>query len=106
MVMEEYLSDKTNDMIVCLKRAGLVIIRCKIWKAFLTIRDGVKGNSKEFAYEKSKRKLEKSKPKFSKADGFATFSTKSTSYLDDGVQSRMILYRTPMKKRSWVLTRN
>ena len=66
MVMEEYLSDITNDMIVCLIRAGSVIIRCEIWKAFLTIRDGVKGNSTEFAYEKNKRKLEKSIPKFSR----------------------------------------
>ena len=64
--MEEYLSDITNDMIICLIRAGSVITRCEIWKTFLTIRDGVKGNSIEFAYEKFKKKLEKSKPKFFK----------------------------------------
>jgi hypothetical protein len=40
MVMEEYLSDITNDMIVCLIRAGSVIIRSEIWKFFLTARDG------------------------------------------------------------------
>ena len=84
MVMEEYLSDITNDMIVCLIRAGSVIIKCKNLKAFLTIRDGVKGNSIEFAYEKNKKTLEKSKPKFSKADGFTALSTRSTPYLDDG----------------------
>ena len=70
MVMDEHLSDITNDMIVCLVRAGLVIVRCEIWKTFLTIRDGVKGNSIEFAYEKNKNSIN-----FSKADGFATLST-------------------------------
>ena len=40
MIMEEYLSDITNDMIVCLIRAGSVIIRSEIWKYFLTARDG------------------------------------------------------------------
>ena len=37
--MEEYLSDITKDMIVCLIRAGSIVIRCEIWKTFLTIRD-------------------------------------------------------------------
>ena len=40
MIMEEYLSDITNDMMVCLIRAGSVIIRSEIWKYFLTARDG------------------------------------------------------------------
>ena len=40
MVMEEYLSDISNDMMVCLLRAGTVIIRCEIWKNFLSVRDG------------------------------------------------------------------
>ena len=39
-VMEEYLPDITNDMIVCLIKAGSVIIRSEIWKAFLTARGG------------------------------------------------------------------
>ena len=39
-VMEEYLPDITNEMIVCLIKAGSVIIRSEIWKAFLTARDG------------------------------------------------------------------
>ena len=66
MVIKEYLSDITNDVIVCLIRAGSVIIRCEIWKASLTIRVGVKGNSTEFAYEKNKRKLENLNPSFQK----------------------------------------
>ena len=40
LIMEEYLSDITNDMIICLIRAGSVIIRSDIWKFFLTARDG------------------------------------------------------------------
>ena len=36
-------------------------------------------------------KLEKSKPKFSKADGFATLSTKLTPYLDDGCSIKNII---------------
>ena len=40
MIMEEYLSDITNDMIVCLIRAGSVVIRSETWKFFLTARDG------------------------------------------------------------------
>ena len=40
IVMEEYLPDITNDMIVCLIRAGSVLIRSEIWKFFLTARDG------------------------------------------------------------------
>ena len=38
--MEEYLSDITNDMIVCLIRAGSVVIRSETWKFFRTARDG------------------------------------------------------------------
>ena len=38
--MEEYLPDITNDMMVCLIRAGSVIIRSEIWKFFFTARDG------------------------------------------------------------------
>ena len=40
IVMEEYLPDITNDMMICLIRAGSVIIRSEIWKFFLTARDG------------------------------------------------------------------
>ena len=40
MIMEEYLSDITNDMMVCLIKAGSVIIRSETWKFFLTARDG------------------------------------------------------------------
>ena len=38
--MEEYLPYITCDMMVCLIRAGSVIIRSEIWKFFLTARDG------------------------------------------------------------------
>ena len=37
----EYLPDITNDMIVCLIRAGSVIISSEIWKMYLTARDGL-----------------------------------------------------------------
>ena len=64
IVMEEYLPDITNDMMVCLIKAGSVVIRSEIWKFFLTARDGYtrevikkfpkrrKGNEKEdFAFQ-------------------------------------------------------
>ena len=38
--MEEYLPDITNDMMMCLIRAGSVLIRSEIWKFFLIARDG------------------------------------------------------------------
>ena len=46
------MSDITNDMIVCLIRAGSVVIRSEIWKFFLTARDGytrevIKSSSKK-----------------------------------------------------------
>ena len=40
IVMEEYLPDITNNMIMCLIRAGTVLIRSEIWKFFLTARNG------------------------------------------------------------------
>ena len=40
IVMEEYLPDITNDMMVCLIKAGSVFIRSEIWKFFLIARDG------------------------------------------------------------------
>ena len=40
IVMEEYLPDTTNDMMMCLIRAGSVLIRSEIWKFFLIARDG------------------------------------------------------------------
>ena len=40
IVMEEYLPDIKNDMMICLIRAGSVIIRSEIWKFFLTATDG------------------------------------------------------------------
>ena len=38
--MEEYLPVITNDMMVCLIKAGSVFIRSEIWKFFLIARDG------------------------------------------------------------------
>ena len=55
MIMEEYLSDITNDMMVCLIKAGSVIIRSEIWKYFLTARDGY---SREVIKSTPKRNLE------------------------------------------------
>ena len=52
IVMEEYLPDITNDMMVCLIRAGSVIIRSEIWKFFLTARDGY---TREIIKSSSKR---------------------------------------------------
>ena len=58
IVMEEYLPDITNDMMVCLIRADSVIIRSEIWKFFLTARDGytrevIKSSSKRNNKNKS-----------------------------------------------------
>ena len=55
MIMEEYMSDITNDMMVCLIKAGSVIIRSEIWKYFLTARDGY---SREVIKSTPKRNLE------------------------------------------------
>jgi len=40
IVMEEYLPDITNDMMVCLIKAASVFFRSEIWKFFLIARDG------------------------------------------------------------------
>ena len=40
IVKEEYLPGITKDMMVCLIKAGSVIIRSEIWKFFLIARDG------------------------------------------------------------------
>ena len=74
MVMEEYLSDITDDMMVCLLRAGTVIIRCEIWKTFLSVRDGLVNNAMKNIPMKSKKKTATSKVKVSKADGISYFS--------------------------------
>ena len=61
MVMEEYLSDINNDMMVCLLRAGTVVIRCEIWKHFLSVRDGLINKKMDNIPMKSKKKSGKSK---------------------------------------------
>ena len=53
-VMDEYLSDISNDMIVCLLRAGTVTTRCEIWKHFLTVRDNFVNKSLSSSSVKSK----------------------------------------------------
>ena len=68
--MEEYLSDISNDMLVCLLRAGTVIIRCEIWKNFLSIRDGLINKAMDNIPMKSKKKSAKSKSKTPKTDEF------------------------------------
>ena len=66
MVMDEYLPDISNDMIVCLLRAGTVIIRCEIWKHFLTVRDNVVNKSSSSSSVKNKMTADKSRSKKSK----------------------------------------
>ena len=39
IVMEEYIPDITNGMMVCLIRAGSDLIHSEIWKFFLVARD-------------------------------------------------------------------
>ena len=56
MVMEEYLSDISNDMMVCLLRAGTVIIRCESWKNLLFVRDGLINKAMDNNPMKSKKK--------------------------------------------------
>ena len=55
IVMEEYLPDITNDMMVCLIRAGSVIIRSEIWKFFLTARDGYTREGIKSSSKRNKR---------------------------------------------------
>ena len=71
IVMEEYLSDISNDMIVCLLRAGTVIIRSEIWKKFLCVRDGSISKSLDLMPHKSKKKSGVFKSKKSTSDGKA-----------------------------------
>ena len=63
IVMEEYLSDISNNMLVCLLRAGTVIISCEIWKHFLTIRDSLVNKSLFTSSMKNKKKADKSRSK-------------------------------------------
>jgi hypothetical protein len=68
MIMEEYLSDISNDMIVCLIRAGTVVIRCEIWKYFLCVRDSLVNENLDNMLLKNKRKSGKAKSKKPKTD--------------------------------------
>ena len=80
MVMEEYLSDISNDMIVCLLRAGTVIIRCEIWKHFLFIRDSLINKNLNNTPFKNKKKSGEPKSKKPKTDG-TTLCDKKTKVI-------------------------
>ena len=66
MIMEDYLSDISNDMIVCLIRAGTVVIRCEIWKYFLCVRDSLIKEKPDNMSLEDKRKSRKAKRKKAK----------------------------------------
>ena len=74
--MDEYLSDITKDMILCLLRAGSIKIRCKIWGKMF-IRDG-------FSYKVIKKPSKKNKNTTVKievnVDTKATVSTHSVQF--------------------------
>ena len=64
--MDEYLSDINNDTIVCLLRAGTVIVRCEIWKHFLTVRDNFVYKSFSSSSARNQMKVDKSRSKRAK----------------------------------------
>ena len=76
--MEKYLPDITNDMIVCLIKAGSVIIRSEIWKAFLTNRDGYTREVIKKSPKRSK-KAKKDDPAF-KDEPLQNVNRKQDSY--------------------------
>ena len=84
MVMEEYLSDINNDMMVCLLRAGTVVIRCEIWKHFLSVRDGLINKTMDNIPMKSKKKSGKSKSKMPKADDITCWDKKPNAIDNEG----------------------
>ena len=63
IVMEEYLPDVTNDMMMCLIRAGSLLIRSDIWKFILIARDG---NTREVikTFPKRNKRDKKDDPAF------------------------------------------
>ena len=66
MVMDEYLSDINNDAIVCLLRAGTIIVRCEIWKHFLIVRDNYGLKSFSSSLLRNLKKTEKSRSESAK----------------------------------------
>ena len=82
--MEEYLSDISNDMMVCLLRAGTVIIRCEIWKHFLSVRDGSINKTMDNIPMKSKKKSGKSKSKIPKSEGTTFCAKKPNAFRNEG----------------------
>ena len=81
--MDEYLSDISNDMLVCHLRAGTVIIRCEIWKHFFTIRDNFVNKSLFSSSKKNKMKADKSRSKKLKTRTFTSCEGISTADLMD-----------------------
>ena len=84
MVMEEYLSYINNDMMVCLLRAGTVVIRSKIWKHFLSVRDGLINKKMDNISMKSKKRSGKSKSKMPKADDITCWDKKPNANDNEG----------------------
>ena len=87
MIMEEYLSDISNDMIVCLIRAGTVVIRCEIWKYFLCVRDSLINENLDNMLLKNKRKSGKAKSKKPKTDGNTLCDKKSKVIINERIIS-------------------
>ena len=85
MIMEEYLSDISNDMIVCLIRAGTVVIRCEIWKYFLCVRDSLVNENLDNMLLENKRKSGKAKSKKPKTDGNTLCDKKSKVIINERI---------------------
>ena len=85
MIMEDYLSDISNDMIVCLIRAGTVVIRCEIWKYFLCVRDSLIKENPDSMLLKDKRKSGKAKSKKPKTDRITLCNKKSKVTINERI---------------------
>ena len=83
MVMEEYLSDISNDMIVCLLRAGTFIIRCEIWKHFLTVRDGLVYKPLFNSSMKNKKKADTFRSKKLKINAITSYNGLSNADMNE-----------------------
>ena len=88
VVMDEYLSDINNDMIVCLLRAGTVIVRCEIWKHFLAVRDNLGFKSFSSSLMGNQKKTEKSRSKRAKTRcSTSCDETSKTDFLNQATNS-------------------
>ena len=91
MIMEDYLSDISNDMIVCLIRAGTVVIRCEIWKYFLCVRDSLIKENPDNMLLEDKRKSGKAKSKKPKTDKITLCNKKSKVTINDRTINERII---------------